>query len=107
MLREFSLPAACPPEGSNAFRQSIPDGWMSQLVVLGLGEEVRNVSMLQLEHRPTIRGANSLEELLSPRSGRAMPEGCRREIHKERLVIGAHQDIPVVDVSLRDARVVN
>ena len=102
MLRENLPPAACPPKGSNALAESVPAGWMSQLIPLGFGEREWNMAMLQLEHCPVVGAARRVEEPSSQGPGRTIPEGGCREINQKGLAIGTHEDIPMVDVSLRN-----
>jgi hypothetical protein len=76
---------------------------VSQLVVLGVAEAVRSMAMFELEHRPVVGAASNLEEASPPRSLGAFPESGGREVHQIGFISRAHQDVPMVEVPLRDS----
>jgi len=80
---------------------------VSQFIAFGIVEGLWSVSVFQLEHRPAIGAASGMEKPLPEGSGNPMAKGGRGEIHQKGLASRAHQDIPVVDVSLGDARLMD
>src|SRR4030095_16718228 len=93
-------------KAANALAESIPGGWMAELVVLLLAQRLGIMAMRQLEYGPPVGGASGSKETRLDSSG-GRPEDRGGEIDQVGTVCRTDQHIAMVKIPLCDPCLVN